>query len=44
MPPIGEPSNAYQGELLFVPGVRLRILSIDSSAEVPVIEVEVSQP
>lgn len=44
MPPIGDPEMAYQGELLFRPGCLLRILAVDTSADVPVIEVEVSQP
>lgn len=44
MPSAGDPSLAYQGELLFQPGTLLRILRIDPSADVPVIEVEVSRP
>lgn len=40
--PLGAPENAYQRELLFPPGVVLRILGIERSYGVPVIEVEVS--
>lgn len=44
IPPLGKPGLAYQGELLFLPGHVLRILSVDPSGEIPVIEVEVSRP
>lgn len=42
VPPLGAPEDAYQRELLFPPGVVLRILGIDRSFGVPIIEVEVS--
>ncbi|TDO18143.1 hypothetical protein EV580_1325 [Mycobacterium sp. BK086] len=44
MPPLGDPTMAYQGELLFQTGALLRIVDVDTSGEVPVIEVEVSRP
>ena len=42
IPPLGTPENAYQQELLFPPGVVLRILSIDRTYSVPIVDVEVS--
>jgi hypothetical protein len=44
MPPIGDPAMAYQGELLFRPGAMLRIIAVDTSGDMPVIEVEIRQP
>jgi hypothetical protein len=44
LPPIGDADTAYQGELLFRDGFQLRILNVDTSGNVPVIEVEVSRP
>jgi hypothetical protein len=42
VPPVGDPSTAYQQELLFTPGIVIRILSIDRTYSVPIVEVEVS--
>lgn len=35
---------AHQGELLFRPGCMLRIVAVNTSGDVPIVEVEVSQP
>jgi hypothetical protein len=43
MPPLGDSAMSYQGELLFQPGCRLRIVNVDRSGDVPLIEVEVSR-
>ncbi|BBY58364.1 hypothetical protein MSAR_15000 [Mycolicibacterium sarraceniae] len=40
--PIGQQSDAYQQELLFPPGVVVRILRVDRRLRVPVVDVEVS--
>lgn len=41
IPPLGYQEFAAQSELLFTPGIGVRILGVDSSGELPVIEVEV---
>lgn len=43
VPPIGSAEMRYQGELLFQPGVVLRIVAVDASWDVPIIEAEVSR-
>ena len=40
-PPLGSDAEAYQQELLFPPGVVVRILRIDRTYSVPIVEVEV---
>lgn len=42
VPPLGRGEGAYQQELLFPPGVVVRILGVVRSSGVPVVEVEVS--
>lgn len=44
IPPIGDPDEAYQGELLVMPGSMLRILAVNTMSGLPVIEAEVSRP
>lgn len=43
LPPIGAPEMAYQGELLFRRGCMVRIVAVNTSDDVPIVEVEVSQ-
>lgn len=38
---VGDPALREQAELLFTPGSRLRIVAIDRSGEVPIVDVEV---
>jgi hypothetical protein len=42
VPPLGDAENAGQSELLFAPGIGVRILSVDRSGDVSVIEMEVT--
>lgn len=42
IPPLGDPKHARQSELLFMDGVRVRILGVDMSGEIPVIRMEVT--
>ncbi|WP_458317119.1 hypothetical protein [Mycolicibacterium brisbanense] len=42
IPPLGDPKHARQSELLFMDGVRVRILGVDTSGAVPVITMEVT--
>ncbi|WP_373120723.1 hypothetical protein [Mycobacterium marinum] len=42
VPPLGSVSEVYQQELLFPPGVVVRILNVDRTYSVPIVEVEVS--
>lgn len=41
IPPLGTQSEAYQQELLFPPGALVRILGVDRTYSVPIVEVEV---
>ncbi|MCT7369454.1 hypothetical protein [Mycolicibacterium llatzerense] len=42
VPPLGDPTMAGQGELTFTRGHQVAILRVDTSGDIPVIEVEVS--
>lgn len=42
IPPLGKPEHARQSELLLMDGVRVRILSVDTSGAIPVIRMEVT--
>lgn len=42
IPPLGDAEDARQQELLLLPGIETRIVAVDLSGEVPIIEVEVS--
>lgn len=42
IPPLGDPEHARQSELLFMDGIRLRILGVDTSGDIPVIRMEVT--
>lgn len=42
VPPLGNPDEAYQQELLFPPGAQVRIVGVDRTYRVPIVEVEVS--
>lgn len=42
VPPIGAEEYAYQQELLFAPGVILRILGVDRAYSLPIVELEVT--
>jgi hypothetical protein len=42
VPPLGRVSEVYQQELLFPPGVVVRILNVVRTYSVPIVEVEVS--
>ena len=42
VPPLGNADDAYQQELLFPPGVVVRILGVNRADSVPIVEVEVS--
>jgi hypothetical protein len=42
VPPLGSDNEAYQQELLFPPGVLVRILKVIRTYSVPIVEVEVS--
>ncbi|OQZ93687.1 hypothetical protein BST15_17610 [Mycolicibacter arupensis] len=39
--PLGRPEDAYQQELLFPPGIVVRILDVKRTSSVPIVEVEV---
>lgn len=41
IPPLGNQEFAAQGELLFTPGIDVRILEVVTAGAIPVIEVEV---
>lgn len=42
LPPIGNPDEAHQGELLLLPGIETRIVAVDMSGPIPIVKVEVS--
>ncbi len=42
VPPLGFPEDAYQNELLLLPGLEARIVAVDTSDSKPIVEVEVS--
>lgn len=42
IPPLGKPKHARQSELLFMQGIRVRILDVDTSGDVPLIRMEVT--
>lgn len=42
LPPLGGRESAGQNELLFTPGANMRIVGVDNSGDIPVIEMEVS--
>lgn len=42
IPPLGAPEEARQMELLLLPGIEARIVAVDRTGEMPIIEVEVS--
>jgi hypothetical protein len=42
IPPLGVPDEARQMELLLLPGLEARIVAVDKSDMLPIVEVEVS--
>jgi hypothetical protein len=42
LPPLGDPHEAHQQELLLLPDPETRIVAVDMCGAVPIIEVEVS--
>jgi hypothetical protein len=42
LPPVGDPEEAHQQELLLLPGIETRIVAVDTSGAIPIVEVEVS--
>jgi hypothetical protein len=42
LPPIGDPEEVHQHELLLLPGIETRIVAVDVSGQVPIVKVEVS--
>lgn len=42
LPPIGNPEEVHQHELLLLPGIETRIVAVDTAGPVPIVKVEVS--
>ena len=42
IPPLGVPDEARQMELLLLPGLEARILAVDQSGVLPIVDLEVS--
>jgi len=42
IPPLGVPEEARQNELLLLPGLEARIVAVDTSDTLPIVDMEVS--